>query len=434
MDMQPQAYPPKWGVYGDKVFNTQIRRFTDHLKDYGSHSTSSPAIQYTTFTCSNSDNTKVVFKIGDRNGVFYRVSDGAFLRYKNFGPPEGGDMELRWAQSSPDLLFYRQGGRFYQYNYATDTPTLLHDFSKWYPGLSRIDNNDKGEQSWGNDQYWAFRVRLSVDDGNENWASYLVCYDRLSDSKWDVDLSKYYSSRGWGDTRPAPRYVAMCPSGRYLIAMFVNGGSRGYGHTALFARNNTTGKLDWVRDIVDGQSGHPAWGYDLQGNEVFYYFNAPYFYMVDIDTAQRYTLLSAVHDCPACENKDYYAGGPNYHISTCYKVPGWAFFTSYRGSTDLSCLSWLDRVVFAVRASRNPSQVLVWRIAHTRTHTTDYNNQARAQISQDGQHVYFDSNFLGTQDREIFRAELPTEWWKEMKVVGDTTPPAHPQGFAAITP
>lgn len=429
--MKAQSYPGKWTAYQDQIFNITVRRFTDHLNDYGVHHDHEPNIQYSTFTCGNSDSTKVLFKLGDRNAAFYDAGRGSFLRYKNFGSPGGGDMELRWSHSDPNLLFYRQETRFYRYNYATDTSELVKDFADWYPTAKSVSNNDKGEQSWGDDRYWAFRVRFPEDAAiGSNAASRVVCYDYAAGTKWDVDLHGYYESRGWGDVYPSPRYVTMSPSGKYVIVNFVTGGSKGGGHTALFRRGSMN-KLEWVRDLLDWQTGHPAWGYDLDGNEVFYRFDSPNLYMYDLETGTRYTILDAKDDCPECAASDYFARdklgnsrAPGFHISTGYNLPGWVFYSSYDGYAGKDCTHWLDRVIFAIKASRDKANVVVWRIAHTRTSTDAYDNQARTQISQDGKYIYYDSNWLGGHDREIFRAELPNDWYGILNATNNKRPTA----------
>ncbi len=66
--------------------------------------------------------------------------------------------------------------------------------------------------------------------------------------------------------------------------------------------------------------------------------------------------------------------------------------------------------------------VKTWRIAHVRGDPINYKNQMRAQLSRDGQYVYFDSNWLGTQPLEIFRTELPTNWWSDIDRGGHKFP------------
>lgn len=410
-DMDEMAYPTKGVGYTDPIFDVDMERFTAHLADYVGDSEREPTIQYSTFGCSNCDNTMVMFKLTDREAVFYTV-DGEYLRYKYFGA-FNADMELRWSNLDPNLLFYRQKKEFRTYRFDTDETALIRDFTYDFEDAKAIANNDKGEQVWGWDKYWAFRGRTNADAAlNANYASWVICYDYELDQVYKIDTHAYYADRGFTQY-PAPRYVTMSPSGEYVIVNFVTGGSTGGGHTALFSRMEPN-ELVWVRDVLDYQTGHPGWGYDVDGNEVFYRFDSPDFYMYDLETGERFTLLDAIDDAPSCEPGDYYADepdgssrAPGYHISTSPAWPGWVFYSSYDGYDGLDSSHWLDRVVFAIKASRNVEEVKVVRLAHTRCASTSYSNQARTQISADGQHLYFDSNWLNTEEREIFRIEIP---------------------------
>ena len=55
-DIPSQIYPTKWNTYIDQVFNTTVRRVTDYANDDPTLG-SPPVIQYTTFSCGNSDNS-----------------------------------------------------------------------------------------------------------------------------------------------------------------------------------------------------------------------------------------------------------------------------------------------------------------------------------------------------------------------------------------
>jgi len=435
--------PDKWGTYVDPTFGITVRRFTNWYYEYGPGGKNQyddpPIIQYSTFTNTNADNTKVVFKIGDRIGLFYTI-DGTFLRYKNFGSPGSGDMELRWSYFNPDVMYYRQQTRFYKYNYSTDSSMLLRNFMNDFPTATGISNNDKGEQSWTPDEYFAFRV--TGTGGDTGGYLKLVCYKPSTNEMWVKDVAQYYTERGIDHLSTYPRAVSMSPSGKYLIAYFggaLKGSTTGsQSHAALFART-APGVLSYVRNVSNYQVDHMAHGYAHEGFEAIWAFSEPANTIKVLDTGLSVDEYNRCHDCASALPCVYPTGHGKHQSSSPAIKNGWRIISTYSNSNSYMSDYWLDRMVYAVRSSQIRNNVIIWRLAHVQsTASKGYNDQSRTQISRDGKYIYFDSNWMGTDPhtREIYRLEMPDNWWnlieagdpptKVIQPAIDTSPPAAP--------
>jgi hypothetical protein len=424
-----ESFPSKMGSYTDQNFNTTVRRFTDYVADYGGGPR--PNIQYTTFTCGNSDNSMVAFGYSSTSKLFYK-SDGDFIRLESFGSTTG-DIEFRWSMTDPNIGYYRRNAQFYQYNVTTDTHTLLHDFTDEFPTAANASNEDKGEQSW-NDRYWVFRISISGVDSGYN-VSYVVTYDLQTDTViGQLDVQAFMQSQ-FGSSSKYVRWATVSPSGNYVILMGDNSPHLG---TSVFDIN-----LNYINQVQANQIGHPAWGYDINGNEVVYWANAPNFKMHVLGGPNQNVtyLFNIPNNCGQCTTSQFnesVQGGAGYHFATSRGAPGWLFVSPYADPADHAdnvCSCWLERELFAVRTSTDISEVLIWRNASNRSVKGGYNDQQRSQISQDGNYIYFDSNWLKTQDREIFRAELPPSWHEDLSgdIPRDDTPPTAPQNLNAMS-
>ncbi|MFH1585770.1 MAG: hypothetical protein ABIB79_03315 [archaeon] len=428
-----QTKPLQGESYIDQTFNTDITRITDYVAD--GHDT---LIQYTTFSCSNSDNTKVGFNPHSYDISVYSTINNLYLGTIDItpgpiGPYPGGTQEFRWSQdlATPNLGYFRSGKVFYSVDINSGFPGVVnveHDFTDDYPDSNVIQNNDKGEQSWGNiggyyDRYWAF---IAGDSGD--WMSNvkdLIIYDRGTDTVYKKDLMTLCSEQGW-ICNGGVRWATMTPGGTYIAK--INDATAGSSNTRLIAleRLGTDSlSLVWSNCIADGglyDFSHPTWGYTAEGEEFIFFCNTmptiAYWRVSDGTRVDLFQVGGASSECSTCLAGCGHEGCAN-HWSSSYNrdLDGWIFGTSYGVINTPS--EFLTEEVQAIRLSTDPDKQKIWRVAWTYDDSSGdgfYNSQARAQINQDGKNIYFASNFLshiaGTQD--IYRISLPDNWWEDL--------------------
>jgi len=424
-DFPSETLPSKWGTYTDQNFNTTIRRFTDFADE--TPPTYRPQIQYTTFPPDNADGTIVLFGTQAGEKLFYDTSDGSLLRYRDFGSPDGGDMEFRWSNSNPNVGYFRLGMSFYNYTYSTDTITLIRNFSIDYPSGYAIMNDDKGDFSWDdNDTWWTFRVNSAGSGGGSEECSNVFMYNLVTDTIYDIDMSDVADAQGWdysSYTDPVVRYVSSTPSGNGAI-IYVYDANTGSG-ARMFIAERSGSDLVFKNDLITTGGAHPAWGYNAEGEEIFTLVNwlgSTGFVQVKIDDGSQTVMFDPDDQAGGGDCSETYPGqiDQGSHISSIKNrnADGWFVYTEWDATHDSNNDFFLQGELFAVYFSDTPNNTKVWRIAHTQNwDDSNYANEARAQVSRDGKYVYFESNFRDNPDadlNDIFRAELPDNWWQDL--------------------
>ena len=417
--------PAKWGTYNDEDFNTTIRRFTDRVAD-GAPSNLQP--QYTTFPVTDASGHTADFA----SFVFYRT-DGTYVG--SYGSACSGDSfpsdyDQRWSYTTPDLIYYHCAYKFYSLDVSSDNPnnwvrTTIKDFRDFYPNLTFLGVQEEGSFCSWDSRYWGFEISETGTLGRK----YLAIWD-IQNPNSIVDINVYNLALSWGYPSWSPNNTHTSPTGTYLVS--IRGGARvfkvtkdGTGKpTALTYSHHENG---WGQDGNPPYgTGHTAVGYDYDGNEVI--VNAeteggpgglPNYGMGRLDglnypqSGDTYiSVFNSCNDCSACSStQNYSAHIAPFPFGEAGKR-GWFAYSNFHNSTPLNTQNYFpQREIYLVRMAADKSDVIFYRVAHSKNDNADYANQTKQQFSMDGQYIYFNNNWNGTEIREIYRAELPYQWW-----------------------
>ncbi|MCL5271713.1 MAG: hypothetical protein M1457_14425 [bacterium] len=294
----------------------------------------------------------------------------------------GESAEIRWDRSgrpgAATRIFYHFDGRFYQQDvlqgYAS--AELIHD-------LSRVGIQSTGDMDGSDDaRYWALRLRNGK------------C----------VVLDAYERKLLDGQITQSPNGLDVSPSGKWFVVV---ASSPIPEHQFRFYRIADLAAGDTSRPVYlpTASAGHNGWAYTKAGHEALVYQDntTDWFCAFDPETRENIRMAPLAELGPHANN----------HIGRMPKSrPGWALFSTYTGLHD----SWAYNQLFMIEVAPAESRPRIWRLGSTwNAYTGKYFSEAFASIDTAGQHVYWASNWLGSDNLEIYRLTLPANWITEIE-------------------
>ena len=403
--------PEKGVTFVDPVFHSKIRRITNSEGEAhgGKYDYAFPG--YPKHDIENADGSLLVIQsfsgstwnIWNANSPYTKVKEipASIIGW-------GRPIDVRWDTINPDILYYSQGGKFWEYKISKDKPTALYDFGidfmprhgEQYPlcGQTLQEEGDGSDDR----RYWAFNIYCFDPKHSPQWYSEgYVVYDKDYSGK---NRGKIISKIKPGDRNfRAAGFVSMSPSGKYVWI--------GDTHF-IYSRDFST-----IREM--GFCCHADMAVSAEGREVIFGFkDRPekkeyWAIMADIETGEI-TYLSPV-------------GSPRYHFSgNSYSAPGWGVVSTYYPQYPESEKNWGDHEVFMIELTKrtNPPPRL-WRIAHTNTLFKNYADAPFAKINRKGTKIWFGSawghsyldrksNGVTPYPYDVYQIDLPQNWYKDL--------------------
>jgi hypothetical protein len=315
----------------------------------------------------------------------YRIADARYL-----GPltPDadhaiGDTAEIRWDRSgdpgTATRFYYHYGTKFYQQDalLGYSSAEELFDFGTDIIATCDMDSSDDA-------RYWAFRL-------NNNDC---VVFDM--------------ESRGLlpGRINQATNGLDISPSGEWMVMVTEDPdpllGFRFYRISDL-AQSDTSQPVF----LPTTSAGHNGWAYDHEGNEVLVYQdNTNDWYCAFNPEKQK--LINIMH-----MSETGWGFGQHIGRITNPDKKGWALFSSYCADESI----WSYNQIFLLEILPHERHPRIWRIASTYNRrwvngidTGGYFAEAFASIDHIGNNIYWGANWMGNDNLELYRVELPPDW------------------------
>jgi PKD repeat protein len=149
--------------------------------------------------------------------------------------------------------------------------------------------------------------------------------------------------------------------------------------------------------------GHDGWAYDKNGNEVYVFQDNTndWYSAFNPETQERIDIM---HMSETGWNF-------NQHMGRMYnpEKKGWLLMSSYANDND----SWANNQLFMLEIQSHSSvpKPRIWRIASTyNAYNNQYFAEAFACLSPNGNNIYWGANWMGQDNLELYRVELPSNW------------------------
>lgn len=454
------SQPALWGSYVDPDTGVTITRVTDCHQDFpvaNEESGYGVTIDYTRKWLVNSTGEWVIIYVGNgASGNRYKLLNTSTRTIKscphvtgnlydrNVGGTQDTQPEYCWDQSgnSPYRIFYRYGWELYEGDASYDTAvstytdasvnTLLHDFradSEFFGGGSTVANvYNKGEgQPSQNGQYWCFVVRLN--DGTQQW---ITTYDLKNDQILSVATPTCTAN-----------FTDMLPNGSYAVVSWncYEAGDDPYTGVRFYPINDLSTSVK-----ACSQSAHSGIAQDENGEWKWLQFNncsGDYLRAEEVVTGQDdYRIL---HQCyfsdtsnglywNGCSNPAYLGHHPARHGTD---MKGFIMLSLYDDADDYWGSNQLLAVQIKDQGEEGGDDPIIWRILSTQNHTgvmapgPGESTDPMPTWDTSGKTIYFASNWNGTDNFEIYMAELPHEWWYDLI---DRPTPVEPVGRVLMPP
>ncbi|MEW4368144.1 Ig-like domain-containing protein, partial [Aliikangiella maris] len=368
----------KGAEYIDPVYNTCIKRMTDHKVEAPK---GFARVEYSRKQAFNADSS--MFLVLAYNGYWhvYDADSGEYLKQLN-GP--ASDAEVRWDSNDPNKLHYMPtygGMKVFELDVLSNTSRVIADFTGRLPWSNAARAWTKAEGTNSADgRYWGMQVETS-----DFYPLGLMVWDKWTDQivgTWD------FAAHNVG----RPDHTSMSPSGDYIVASW-DGNS--YGTTA-FSRDftqqvklHTKSEHSDLALLPNGNDAYVAVDYQSNGGPVF---------MVEIQTGTRTDLFNSYVNGSATA----------FHFSgKAYNKPGWVLVSTYGDTaTNDGSRVWMHDKVFALELKANPT---ILNIAFHHSVPNGYWTEPHATVNRDFTRVAFNSNWgvdLPT-DIDVYQVFLP---------------------------
>ena len=344
--------------------------------------------------------------------------------------------------------------------YSTDQPILMYRMSDGSAiGLIQHDNTGNHPICELHDPRWD----MSGAAGTE----YTVYYN-YDDSIYSMDLKQGYQSRqliydfnesilseDHMDQDKNAKYRAIRFSNRIVVldikqkqilqgvVTVANGGcdistEGDWLYAQGFGASGTETRFYKISDLAIGNvssyvvlpctnHGHDGWAYDASGNEVYIFQDNTndWFSAFNPATSQRINILNMQET------------GWNFgqHMGRIYDSTktGWLIMSSYVNNNN----SWAynQLMMIEIKSYSATPKPRIWRLGHTyNTYSqsyvfSGYFAEAFGNLSASGNTVYWGANWMGTDNLELYKLELPSNWHT---VLNGGAPSNNPPVLASI--
>jgi len=335
---------------------------------------------YSRFACSNIDEKYVLAYSTDQALLLYDLSNSRSMGLVTFDGNNhiGESCDPRWDLSGREgtettIYYHRWGDReIYKQDVLTGytSQELIYRFSE----------NILSEDHMDQDKYARYRaVRF------ENRIEVLNLRIR------NVLPGKVFVYRGGCD---------ISIEGNWLYVQGFNGTEETRFYKISNLDNGNTG--NWVK-LPCSSHGHDGWSYDKNGNEVYIFQDNTndWFSTFNPETGQRIDIFHMSET----------GWTFNQHMGRTYNPlkKGWLLMSTYAVQND----SWADNQIFMLEIKSHAAtpKPRIWRIASTyNSYDNNYFAEAFASISPDGNNIYWGANWMGQDNLELYRVELPRNW------------------------
>ncbi len=375
---------PKGEPFTDSLYGTTLVRITDQETD--GYSGNGIENEYAKADAYNCDNTFMVLRGND--GVYYLYNALTYALIRDLNDLSGGqELEPRWHELSPDLLYALSGSQLVEYSVASATIRTVHDFKDEFPACAYISTGVEGDASRDR-RLWCFMINDSL------WNVNAVCsYDMNADSVLGV-LTSFPD---------AVNFTTADATGQHVLI-----GYDSHPYQSFYP------DLSGTVNFPAGAAGHGDIALTADSQDVMVYQNSAtdYIAMADLATGSETPLVAI----PFNVNADI-----GLHVSgNCYATPGWALISTYGAKNPPSGQqhSWMDNLLFMVELKANPRTV---KLCQTRSYTAEdpedteknYFAEAFASINRTGTRVVFGSNWgiLSPNDyTDAYQVSMPSGW------------------------
>lgn len=178
-----------------------------------SYSRYSPVNVTTEYVISHGDNSTSanIFRTVDSTNI-------ASLTYDSVHTI-GEINEIRWDYSGhyPNRIYFVVGMKFYLMDvlHANGKPSLVHDFSREFPGAAKIMNDVEGDSS-NDSRYWAFEV-MAAYNGSTYQTLAIIVFDKQAN---EIIGKLEPRDLGYKDYLPRPNMVEISPLGTKVLTHY----------------------------------------------------------------------------------------------------------------------------------------------------------------------------------------------------------------------
>lgn len=198
----------------------------------------------------------------------------------------------------------------------------------------------------------------------------------------------------------------MSPDGQWLL-YFKYAPHRFY-RTADLLRGTT----DTFVPVPTRSHGHDGWAFDRAGNQVYVAMdNTNDWYFAFDPAAKKRTDILHMSEL---------GWKTNDHLGRMINPAkkGWMLMATY--STEDAAASWAANQIMMIEIKPASERPRIWRLGPTYMRygggkkTQEYFTEAFASLDPTGNFIYWGCNWLGTDNLELYRMELPRDWEKKL--------------------
>jgi hypothetical protein len=155
--------------------------------------------------------------------------------------------------------------------------------------------------------------------------------------------------------------------------------------------------------------GHDGWAFDRDGNEVYTFQDNTndWFSAFNPESGERIDIIHM--------SETGWTFGQHMGRMINKEKKGWLLMSSYDDIYD----SWADNQMFMleIKSHNDEPKSRIWRIASTfNRYGNNYFAESFASISPDGNNIYWGANWMGEDNLELYRLQLPSSWHDEIEV------------------
>lgn len=359
--------------YGDAAYGTPTRRVTDASGTRFDRNT------YSRRQAENADGTRLLTYHGSGR---YHVRDRASLalvRVLDIHP----DSEPQWHPSDPALIRHLRGpnaalGDLRYYETRVDT------------GESRViaDLTDAVRLAFPTARYMKDRAEgsPSVDGDRYAWIVHDERDEAIGLVSAELSTSRLLGSRPLRTDQGILDWVSMSPSGRHVVAGYVDG-------TLVYDSDLSRERR------INSKADHSDIALDGRGNDAYVYIDfsagadGGWLMSVNLETLERTRLI------------DFYDNAnTSLHVSgKGYDKPGWVVVSTYNCRV---AGAWTCDKVFAVELEPDPVFV---NLAHTYNCGDNYWTETHAVVNRAFTRVHYNSDAgRCTTEAEVYELDLPS--------------------------